>query len=81
MPRIPTISVNEASKKVKEVYADIARVMGGPSPPFQRFANDPEVLNAEWHLEKALMFTESGVPARLRKYISLTASILYGCGD
>jgi len=80
MPRVPTVSIEEAGGKVKEIYADIARVQGETSWVFQCFANDPEVLDVEWQMDKVLMRGESALSSKLRQYISLTTSILHGCG-
>ena len=80
MARLPEVNPEDAKGIVRDVYDDIIRIEGEPHLLLQCFANDPEVLNVEWQLEKALMHGESALPKKLRQYISLTVSILYGCG-
>jgi hypothetical protein len=80
MARIPVVIPEEASGVVRDIYEDIVRVEGEPHLLLQCFANDPEVLNVEWQMEKALMHGESSLPKKLRQYIGLTVSVLYGCG-
>lgn len=80
MWHLPLISPEDAQGKVKDIYDDVARLEGKPHRLLQCFANEPQVLDAEWNLEKALMHGESALPRRLRHYISLTVSTLYSCG-
>lgn len=80
MSRLPVVSTEDARGKIRDIYADIMRVEGEPHLLFQSFANDPEVLDVEWQLEKALMYGKSVLSKKLRQYISLTVAILYGCG-
>ena len=80
MFRLPTVSVKDAKGRAQEIYADIARTEGEPHLLLQCFANDPEILRVEWDLEKELMYGQSMLTGKLRKYISLTVAMLSGCG-
>ncbi len=79
MFRLPIVATQDAKGAVKKTYSDVESLQGEPHLLLQLFANDPEVLRAEWQLEKALMYGRSVLSKRLRQYISLTVAILHGC--
>lgn len=82
MASIKMISEEEATGKVKEVYAEIKTQLGIDFVPnlYKVMASKPNYLEANWNKVKAVM-VETGKLDRLTKeIIALAVSAVMGCG-
>jgi hypothetical protein len=76
---VPLVDIPEAEGKAKEIFTEISNTEGKPNILHLCFANDADVLDAEWRLENTLFHADSTLSKKTRQYVSLTVSMLHGC--
>ena len=82
MASIKMISEEEATGKVKEVYAEIKAQLGIDFVPnlYKVMAAKPGYLEANWNKVKAVMVETGKLDRMTKEIIAVAVSAVLGCG-
>ena len=82
MASIKMISEEEATGKVKEVYAEIKSQLGIDFVPnlYKVMASKPAYLEANWNKVKAVMVETGKLDRMTKEIIAVAVSAVLGCG-
>lgn len=82
MASIKMISEEEATGKVKEVYAEIKAQLGIDFVPnlYKVMASKPGYLEANWNKVKAVMVETGKLDRMTKEIIAVAVSAVLGCG-
>lgn len=82
MASIKMISEEEATGKVKEVYAEIKSQLGIDFVPnlYKVMASKPGYLEASWNKVKAVMVETGKLDRMTKEIIAVAVSAVLGCG-
>jgi alkylhydroperoxidase family enzyme len=78
MPRIRFVEPEEASGRTKEIFDEIERAEGMVPALFRAYALFPELLEANWHQHKTLMYS-GRLSFRMKESIMLTVADANKC--
>ena len=78
MARIRFIEPEDATGRIKELFDEIVEVEGMVPALFRAYALVPELLEANWHLHKAMMH-QGKLPFTLKESIMLTVADANRC--
>ncbi|HEC94730.1 MAG TPA: peroxidase [Thermoplasmatales archaeon] len=79
MPWIKVIDENEATGKLKEVYAEIRRGRGKVANIMKIHSLHPHTMEKHLQLYQAIMFGSSGLTREERELIAVVVSTINGC--
>ncbi len=81
MASIKLIAEDEASGKVKEIYADIKSQLGIDFVPnlYRAMAAKPAYLEANWNKVKAVMVAPGKLDRLTKEMIAVAVSAVMGC--
>ncbi len=81
MPSNKTVSEEEATGKVKDIYAEIKKSLGIDFIPnmYKAMALNPDYLEITWNRIQAIMSKEGKLDKKTKDIIAFTVSIMSGC--
>ncbi len=81
MPSVKTVGDEEATGKVKDIYAEIKKRLGIDFVPnmYKAMALNPDYLEITWNRIQAIMSKEGKLDKKTKDIIAFTVSIMSGC--
>lgn len=81
MPSVKLVGDEEATVKVKDIYADIKKTLGIDFVPnmYKAMALNPDYLELTWNRIQALMNKKGKLDTKTKDIIAFTVSIMSGC--
>lgn len=81
MTAIAMVSEDEASGKVKELYADIKATLGTDFVPnlYRVMATKPDYLEANWVKVKTVMVAPGKLDALTKEIVAVTVAAMSAC--
>ena len=81
MPPVKTVGDEEATGKVKDIYAEIKQRLGIDFIPnmYKAMALNPDYLELTWNRIQAIMSKEGKLDKKTKDIIAFTVSIMSGC--